>query len=425
LRERVRRKRRFLREWFSREEARRSEWHKHKEDRREEIRQAPTAGAVMSTRPDSFSDEDAFSIDAAKQAAPKQNGRPGPADELTRETESNADFRVTSHGSDGDEPESPRPARYIAQPAIAEIVSESPPQSTPQLALPPASLEEPLFEGYEFIPPPPPPRRKPDLADVLLFALLATGGFVCSILLMVAAVHHHIFGVTAIKQANDEIHYRIGSQVAWYLFTLLFCTAVFPFAWRRSFFAGLQWQAGAAADRIWRLMAAALACFVAAIVDELVMPGPANTPIDQTFRMPGAVWLLFGFGVTLAPLIEEIAYRGLLLPALCTAYDWTTEQFTHSPPRPLAGDGFPRWSTSAMVFGSVVVSVPFALMHGEQTAYSIGPFLLLVCISLVLCCVRLAVRSLAASVVVHSSYNLLLFSMMFLGTGGFKHLDKM
>jgi membrane protease YdiL (CAAX protease family) len=79
----------------------------------------------------------------------------------------------------------------------------------------------------------------------------------------------------------------------------------------------------------------------------------------------------------------------------------------------------------AMVFASVVVSVPFALMHGEQTAYSIGPFLLLVSISLALCWVRLAVRSLAASVVVHSSYNLLLFSLMFLGTGGFRHMDRM
>ncbi len=38
----------------------------------------------------------------------------------------------------------------------------------------------------------------------------------------------------------------------------------------------------------------------------------------------------------------------------------------------------------AMVVASILTSVPFALMHGEQTAYSLGPFLLLVCISLVL-----------------------------------------
>jgi hypothetical protein len=64
-------------------------------------------------------------------------------------------------------------------------------------------------------------------------------------------------------------------------------------------------------------------------------------------------------------------------------------------------------------------------MHGEQTSYSIGPFLLLVCVSLVLCWIRLAMRSLAACVLVHSTYNLLLFGFMFLGTGGFRHLDRM
>ena len=78
-----------------------------------------------------------------------------------------------------------------------------------------------------------------------------------------------------------------------------------------------------------------------------------------------------------------------------------------------------------MVIASILTSIHFALMHGEQTAYSIGPFLLLVCISLALCWVRLAMRSLAASVLVHSSYNLLLFTLMFFGTGGFRHLDKM
>jgi membrane protease YdiL (CAAX protease family) len=46
-------------------------------------------------------------------------------------------------------------------------------------------------------------------------------------------------------------------------------------------------------------------------------------------------------------------------------------------------------------------------------------------VSLIICWVRLATRSLAASMVVHACYNFLLFSIMLLGTGGFKHLEKM
>jgi hypothetical protein len=78
-----------------------------------------------------------------------------------------------------------------------------------------------------------------------------------------------------------------------------------------------------------------------------------------------------------------------------------------------------------MIFASVATSIPFALIHAEQTAWSLGPFLLLVCVSLILCWARLASRSLAASVFVHAFYNLLLFSLMLLGTQGFRHLDKM
>ena len=74
---------------------------------------------------------------------------------------------------------------------------------------------------------------------------------------------------------------------------------------------------------------------------------------------------------------------------------------------------------------SVVTSLLFALLHGDQTGYSLGPFLLLVCVSLVLSWARLGTRSLAASVVVHACYNFILFSFMFLGTSGFRHLDRM
>jgi membrane protease YdiL (CAAX protease family) len=64
-------------------------------------------------------------------------------------------------------------------------------------------------------------------------------------------------------------------------------------------------------------------------------------------------------------------------------------------------------------------------MHAEQTAHALGPFLLLVCVSLVLCWARLSTRSLAASVLVHASYNFMLFALILLGTEGFRHLDKM
>ncbi len=162
-----------------------------------------------------------------------------------------------------------------------------------------------------------------------------------------------------------------------------------------------------------------------ALVDEVLLPGPADAPIDKLFDSRAAAWLLFAFGVTVAPFFEELIFRGFILPALCTAYDWSVEKTAGSIAPPLNPAGHPQWSIGAMVFGSIATSVPFALMHAEQTAWSLGPFLLLVGVSLVLCWARLATHSLAASVLVHASYNFLLFSLMLLGTSGFKHLDKM
>lgn len=299
---------------------------------------------------------------------------------------------------------------------------------------------DPLFRRYQYVAPHPVPPRKPNFGDLLVFLLIAYGALRVSGVLVLIALHHHLFGVSTFKQAENEIHYKIGSQALWYIVTLLFCIAIFPLVWSvqawirtqydigwkagPGFFRGIHWRPSAAAESVWRLLGAAGACFAGAIADEILIPGPPNTPIDQTFHMPGAIWLLFGFGVTLAPLLEEIAYRGFLLPSLCTAYDWMGEQVMGLPPRTDAS-GRARWSLAAMVSAAVLTSIPFALMHGEQTAYSFGPFLLLFAISLVLCWIRLATGSLAASVLVHSSYNLLLFAMMFLGTGGFRHLDRM
>jgi hypothetical protein len=350
---------------------------------------------------------------------------PGSAEREAREREADEALIIDSI------PQIPAAASAMvpteAEAPLQAVGEGSPPefaaQAVVQNDIPPA--EEPLFARYEFIPPRPAVRRIPNFGHFVVFILLAIGGYLSSGLVVLAAVHQHMFGVATFKQAEEEIHYRLGSQAAWYLITLVFCVLAFPLLWQRSFFDGLEWRASAAVRQRWRLFGAALACFGVAIIDEIVLPGPTNTPIDQTFRMPGAVWLLFIFGVTLAPLIEEIAYRGFLLPALCTAYDWVVEHLTGSLAPRVDSNGRPRWSMPAMVAASVISSIPFALMHGDQTAYSLGPFLLLVCVSLVLSWVRLGTRSLAASVLVHSSYNLLLFSLMFLGTGGFKHLDKM
>lgn len=295
--------------------------------------------------------------------------------------------------------------------------------------LPPLEAEPPshpveLGQSFANFQPVPPPRF-PNVLDLALLLLMLGLGFFCAGAFTAAALHFHLFGVQTIKQALTDIHYTLGSQVVWYCCTFLGCLIVYPTIWHTRFWDGVEWRAGAAFGRSGKLLSAAGACFVLAMVDGILIPGPKEAPIDEVFKLPGAAWLLFLFGITLAPFFEELGFRGFLLPALCTAWDWCVEHFRGLPARERDAEGKVRWSLPAMIVGSVLTSLPFALMHGAQTGYSLGPFVLLVCVSLVLCWARLSTRSLAASTLVHASYNMLLFLTMLLASGGFRHMDKM
>jgi membrane protease YdiL (CAAX protease family) len=288
------------------------------------------------------------------------------------------------------------------------------------------NYSQPLFATYTQ-PQPPAPReeRIPNFGHLGLLALLVLFGWFGAGMLILGALQIHLWGISKLTQAATDFHYTLASQAAQYLITFVGCLVVFPLIWRKPYFQGIHWEGRVAAQRFWRLVSAAILCFFVAMINGMLMPGPTNAPIDQLFKAPGAAWVLFGFGVTLAPFFEEMAFRGFLLPSLCTAWDWSVEHISGTPRRPLDLQGNPNWSLTAMVVGSVITSIPFALMHGAQTAWSLGPFLLLIFVSLVLCWVRLSTRSLAASTIVHASYNFMLFSFMLLGTSGFKHLDKM
>ena len=276
--------------------------------------------------------------------------------------------------------------------------------------------EQPLFH---------PPARIPHLGHCLLLAAIAALGLLLAGVAVALALHFHLYGVSTRAQVVLNIYYNLGSEAILYLTTLGISLIVFPILWQRSLFSGLQWN-GATAYRLrWPLLSAAILCLTLAIVSSSLLPGPKDAPIDKIFRSPGAPWLMFAFGTTLAPFFEEFFFRGFFLPALCTAFDWIGEHVRNVDPPPLDEHHHPQWSLGAMIAGSLCTSVPFAAIHLAQTAYSIGPFFLLIGVSLVLCAARLWARSLAASVLVHAAYNFILFSIMLLGTSGFTHLDKL
>jgi membrane protease YdiL (CAAX protease family) len=306
------------------------------------------------------------------------------------------------------------------------FMSDAPPGMPPSPSPSPSPIFDPqLFQSF-IQPPVRPPTRIPHFGHLSLLIPIGGIGFACTGLILVLAMRFHLFGWSLSAQAAaTNIQLILASEAILYLITFGISFVVFPLFWKEKFFTGLQWRAAVALHRFWPLAATALGCAGLAALDEVLMPGPSNAPIEKMMRAPGAAWLMFAFGTTLAPFFEEMFFRGFLLPALCTAWDWTAEHFAQRPASPLDANGHPQWSFSAMAVGSIVTSLPFALLHVDQQGHALGPFLLLILVSLILCTVRLKTRSLAASTLVHATYNFIIFSLALIGTGGFRHFDKM
>ena len=315
-------------------------------------------------------------------------------------------------------------------PDAAEAVHTEPAQAA-ETGTQPADGEPALFQSWEhpnYVLSPRVPlhsERTPNFGHFCILLLILLVGWICVGVLARISLHYHLFGVQNTSQMESHPQMLLAIQAVLYLLTLAGCVLFFPLVWQKPFLAGIHWNARIAFRFRLRLLAAAGLCFVLAMLNGILLPGPTNAPIDKIIKAPGVAWLMFVFGTTFAPLFEEIGFRGFLLPMFCTAIDWLREMaYGHLPLRN-CHNGHPRWTLPAMIGSSILTSVPFALIHGDQTGWSLGPFLLLISVSLVLCWIRLSTRSLAASVVVHALYNFLLFVLMMIGTGGFQHLDKM
>lgn len=316
-------------------------------------------------------------------------------------------------------PEVPLPeeASMIDPPSNLADTAAPPSALTAALTAPPAlAVPAPLAEAVPRL------RRIPHLGHAALLGALLLGGLLCTVFVLFGALLLHLFGVRNLQDAQHSMAYAIGTMVVWYVIAFAPAIAIFSSLWGRKFVAGIQWNATFVRRRWYALMATGFVCFVLAISARSILHMPDKSPIAGLLNSPAAAWTMFAFGVTIAPLCEEVIFRGFLLPAFATAWDWLAERFTARPPLPLRENSHPRWSIAAMVAGSLLASAIFALFHAGQIGNALGPILLIFGVSLVLCTVRLVTRSLAASVLTHATYNLCLFISMAVASHGFQHL---
>jgi hypothetical protein len=304
-------------------------------------------------------------------------------------------------------------------PSVRPFASEEPAVTVPSFR-PPISPEDQtlFFPNAQGTPPPEPPVRIPHLGHALVFLAIAGLSLLLTQLIFLGVSHP-----IATRSIAASPKLLVGSEALSYVATLALSWFIFPLLWKRPFAAGIQANPDAARRNAIRLIPIGLVLSFAVQAISSLMTMPKNIPMDDFFRTPSDIWLITAFGTLLAPLFEEILFRGFLLPAFAIAYDWLS-----LPRTPAAYD---QWhsnnniTTPAFVFSAVLTSILFAALHGQQTAFAWPVLLLLFCVSLVLCFVRLRLRSVMASTLIHVSYNATIFLTAFIATGGYRHLDKL
>jgi membrane protease YdiL (CAAX protease family) len=284
---------------------------------------------------------------------------------------------------------------------------------------PPSSSEEEILQGPLHL-----DDEIPHLGHAILFFLMSipllfVGESICLFLAKQTPVLHGKSYRAIFNLMNSDARLAIPTQAFVYLLIGFVTVAVFTVLWQRPFSEGIHWNIDIARNKFSWLCALGLGLGVGITFLQayLPIPMPQNPPIlqDMVHSSLGA-WMMLFFGISLAPLLEELAFRGFLLPGLIHAFRWLMQH------QILSADAF-SWITVPLSI--LLTTIPFALLHAEQVSRAWGPLLLIGLVSVALCVIRLRLNSLAASTVVHAAYNFTLFAGLLLQTEGFRHLERL
>jgi uncharacterized protein len=278
------------------------------------------------------------------------------------------------------------------------------------------------FPAPQLADPETPPKRIPNMGHALLFVSFSV------LLLMITELVLLALGKAPTIGHNGTIDIQhpklqLASQAVAYLFVLLAAWLFFPVLWKRPFLKGIGWNGQVARVQLFKLVP--LGFLLGALVQLVTyfISAPKTVPINEFFTSASDAWLITAFGTLLAPLFEEICFRGFLVPAFAIAYDWL------SLPKTAAARS--RWQTTSaltpisLIFSAILTSVGFALLHAQQVASALPVMLVLFSVSLILTFVRVRTQSVAASTIVHSAYNFFVFVTVIYATGGYRHLERM
>jgi membrane protease YdiL (CAAX protease family) len=237
----------------------------------------------------------------------------------------------------------------------------------------------------------------------------AWNGWDVVMIVVVALLGLFIFG-SVISLALMLAHYRVTpnspatlkvmllAQFLSYIVVLVFMRELVVRHYRRDFLSAVYWR-WPGEHRWLAYLVGGIALAILVQFLSLLLPIPRTLPIDRYLQNPGAAYLMSIFGISMAPLVEELFFRGFLYPVLAR-----------------------RWG---MVSGVVFTALGFALVHASQLAHAWAPLLILFIVGLVFTLARVVTRNVAPGFLMHVGYNFTLFGLLYIATDHFRHMERM
>jgi hypothetical protein len=276
-----------------------------------------------------------------------------------------------------------------------------PPNLLPEAEQNPArpSLEIPLVpDSVPIVPPrqvdPFPAWSAWDVLAVLAVTLLTVVAF--SVIAL--AIAHRIpqYKQIPIAELATDAKLVIGAQTAAYPLVLLFMLALVQMRAHQSFGKAIHWNWPGLSAPAFLVMGMVLAIVTEAL--SRYLPIPKSLPMDKYFNDASSAYLMAVFGMTLAPLLEELFFRGMLYPLLRRGL--------------------------GLMAAVLLTAAAFAAIHGGQLGYAWGPVLSIFFVGVVFTLTRVRTNSVGASFLMHVGYNSTLFGLLWVASDHFRHLEK-
>jgi CAAX protease family protein len=271
------------------------------------------------------------------------------------------------------------------------MTPELPPSSPP----PPAAIPPEPAPPSE---PPPPPRWS--LTDLGLFIgfgalafflayVLVTAGY----LLVLSAGHRPV----PAGETEETTYLSIAFQMVAYLLLFGAIYVLVAVRGRLPFWSALKWNRPTFLKAL-AFLAGGIILAAAVQIAPTIFPDRKNFPLQELFSSPAVAYAVGAFAVLVAPLMEELIFRGVLFAIF--------------------------QDVVGLRFSVITTAVLFTAMHIPEYRGAWNHLFLLLIVGLVFSTARGLTGSLAPSVLLHTAYNLCQLVVLFFATDHFRHIQS-